>query len=297
MDYETIANEKASVSFNKQNGQLISLKTDQEYIHPGGRSVNDTLRKTEGWAHSDTTMFPIVSASKDNLIIYEGVSYNLDQHGIVRAMAPLVKKENRRGKEIIIISYSYTANSQIDNSEKHNKNMNSPEYMSLPFGFNINSEIYLDDKLLKTKSVIENTSDKSFCFAYGRHPAFNSNVKDLKKGTFHYVNGDSLNYLVDGKMIPLNFETLMELSKTSAPFIEGLDGVLFYNSETDKVITVESDYGGIMLWSPSKNMFCAEPVTEKLKKGTEIDLSANGSYRSVLKPGEKKTYSLDIRVV
>lgn len=299
MSYTPIIDKKSNVTatINNYNGQLISLKNIVEYIHPGGRAIEDPLRDVEGWSNSDLTMFPIVSASKNHKIIYDGKTYPLDQHGIIRAMTPSITYDKKTASQVSI-KYVYDLLTKIDNSLKHQKDSEKPAYMTLPFGFNLELIHSINDQRLNTAIRVKNNSNNAFCYALGRHPAFKSCVENSKKGMFYNIKGDPIMHKDNSnKNVPLTLDILLEISKVSAKFLENQNYVLFYNEEEDSGIELQSDLESIMLWSPNKSLFCMEPITEKLEKGSVIDLSPKGSYKNILAPGEEKKYSMEIKII
>ncbi|HIH32261.1 TPA: hypothetical protein HA235_06145 [Candidatus Woesearchaeota archaeon] len=295
MSYSLIKDKHSSLTaiINNYNGQLISLNDGKdEFMHQGGRDKTDPLRNTEGWPNSDLIMFPIVSASKDNVIKYGPHLYPMDQHGIVRAMRPFIKSDESK----IIVKYIYRADTKIDNSLRHKKDPKNPEEMSLPFSFDMEIEYAVDYKLLHTSITVKNISDVAFGYALGKHPAFNSFTDDPKKGRF--LDDEDMVIMCSDEFnddVELNLENLMEISKTGAKVLKNQSCAIYVHKNNR--ITVNSNLGDIMLWSPSKNLFCMEPITGKAKKGTLVDLSPNGTYKNVLNPGEAKRYNITIDVI
>ena len=68
----------------------------------------------------------------------------------------------------------------------------------------------------------------------------------------------------------------------------------YINEKTGEGFKLKSDLGHLMLWAPTTDMFCIEPITEKKEKGTQIDLTPGKSYKNVMMSGHKKTYHVEI---
>jgi hypothetical protein len=279
LDYIILKDSDITATINPSNGQLISLFIGRELIHPGGRFEDDPKRNVDGWSNSGLIMFPIVGASKDNSIIYDGKSYPLDQHGILRSMTPVCNAE----KKHCIVQYIYTKNTRIKNIKYCNDKIH-PEYLALPFSFEV-SEKYLINKKerrLEITTSIKNNSDKQFSYALGRHPAFIA-IKDM----MIYID----------EMEKLDMQQLMHESKTGigAYIVRGATNVLACNKQLG--VKLWTDFGSIMLWSPKENMFCIEPITDRKENDVILDLSSKGSYDKILRPKETKKYHTYIMAI
>ncbi len=268
---------------NARNGQIVSLKRgSKEFMQGGGRDSEDSLKQLNdmrGWINNSwITMFPIVNSSKDHKILYEGKLYDLSQHGTIRVMTPEISKLS---DDALNVLYNYVAGTLLDNSYKHALNNAYPKDLMLPFDCSMKKEYKLSD-VFAVKTIIENTSSKSFCYAYGDHPAF-VNKGDPEKCFFYSYN--------DWKM------SLKDV-KNAGDVVLKTDWIRFFNERGTEGLEVRSDCGMMQLWSPGFNVFAIEPITETLDNNIIHDLSGDGtgSYKLILKPGEKKTYNIEIRL-
>jgi len=282
---------------NPLNGQLVSLFLRRELIHPGGRFSDDPKKDIDGWANSGLIMFPIVSASKDNVISYDGKKYALDQHGMIRSLVPICSLTNDvklKMKTInrCIVKYHYKKNAKVNNikyvKNKDTKSIN-PKVMHLPFSFDLSEEYYINakEKRLEITTSIKNTSKKTFCYALGRHPAFILDSNNYMDCAFYDSNGKEV----------ITLPKLIELSKASAYIMHGVKSVIAHDNHSKKGVRVWTDFGNIMLWSPKENMFCIEPITDRVgNNDIELDLSSRGSYRDLLYPDKTKKYHTMIMI-
>ncbi|MFA5796641.1 MAG: hypothetical protein WC916_01220 [Candidatus Woesearchaeota archaeon] len=271
---------------NTANGQLFSINHNgDEYMHAGGRAEDDILRDTRGWSNSELIMFPIVSKSQDNTILYDGKTFPLGQHGIIRAMTPSVEYNENHPEEIDFV-YCYTAETSIDNSLRFNKDSTNPQYMTLPIGFKVRKKHIVIGDALETRISVENNEDKPFCYALGWHPAFLTHGNS-KQGRFYGYGGTHIGSL----------KKIMEASKSGAHALKDKEYVKYINKETGKGVELETDFGNIMLWSPASHLVCIEPITDKCEKGALIDLSPHESYNHTIYPGEKSEYTTLIRPI
>jgi galactose mutarotase-like enzyme len=161
--------------------------------------------------------------------------------------------------------------------------------MKLPFSFEILEEYFINanEKRLEITTSIRNRFKKPFCYALGRHPAFISNSENYMDCAFYDSNGKEV----------ITLAKLMELSKTRAYIMHGEKSVIAYDNRSKKGVHLWTDFGNIMLWSPKENMFCMEPITDRVgNNDIELDLSRKGSYRDVLYSGDTKKYHTMIMV-
>ena len=269
---------------NTDNGQLVGLLQPSDaldYMHGGGRSEDDYKRNTAGWPNSEILMFPIVSASKGNKIVFEGNKYDLDQHGIVRAIKPSISSPQDKN-DTMDLSYDYESSQPVDNSIRNKKSAESPKTMALPFSFRFTKSHTVNDAL-NTVLTIENTSDAAFSYALGWHPAFNP-LGNSNEGFFFDAAGNRLMCL----------DSLVGFTKRDGGLEIFYDGIKYINEKTGEGFKLKSDLGHLMLWAPTTDLFCIEPITEKKEKGTQIDLTPGKSYKNVMMSGHKKTYHVEI---
>ena len=300
MDYFTLSTRNApsaagqslTAVINRANGQLVSVNAfDGEYMHEGGRAFDDpylikpverNIGGNPSWANSEIVMFPIVSSSLDNTVMYNGKKFPLDQHGIVRAMTPEIVYSDSQPEKATIL-WKYIAGTQIDNSARNAVKPESPAHMQLPFGFELVKTFIVNDVSVRTTLLVRNTGDNPFSYALGWHPAFIPQGIS-QAGLFR----DS----ADSSIITL--DALAQMAAGRAKVLLGESEVCYDNSITERGLIVKADLGSMMLWSPNARMFCIEPITEKAEKGTHFDLSVPGTYNHSLQPGEQKAFTVEI---
>lgn len=292
MAYIDLGDGRLIARLNITNGQLVGLALDdREFFHDGGSP--DWERN--GWANSEIVMFPLVGPPKDFKVVVGGVAFPQDQHGISRIL-PFVIKQHSKGYAHLIQEYK----PHDLNNPKYQPGNGHPKTVFWPFGFTIEKEFRVsDDHLIMVLSVVNN-SDGVMPYRVGWHPGFRlqGSVAD---GLFTADDrlSISLDEVIDASLDPAkNFYAL-----------KNAHSVKYSDGRSGSGISVSSDdFRHMMLWSPGKDvgMFCIESVThlpvqdkseELFVHGRRLDLGPGpepGSFE-LLKPGEKKSYSVVLR--
>ena len=143
-----IENECLKAKFSTKGAELISLKsnhTKQEYIWQA---------IPEHWSRHAPILFPIVGKLKDDTYTYQGISYQLPQHGFARDVEFQVEEQQ---PDLIVFLLKSNAHTRLN----------------YPFDFELRVSYQLISQSLKTVYTVSNTEKDQMYFSIGAHPAFN----------------------------------------------------------------------------------------------------------------------------
>lgn len=211
-------------------GELISYKVNgYEFLHQKG---------DPGWGSTDTEMFPIIgptAAAGYRVQVPKGNAV-LDQHGHLRELRyHLIAQE----KKSAIFTKEYNAGTLVANS-KYPDRSRAPKLI-WPFSFRFDKKFLLDNEGLKITFTVSGERDMPYMLGY--HPAFQLRSPDAR------VVGPGRTVGL-GEVMAAGDKAL-EIPETDSLVLED-----------DKSIGIRTrGFGNFMLWSPSSNMICVEPVT------------------------------------
>ena len=214
------------------DGELIAyLIGHRELIHQKG---------SPGWRNSDTEMFPIIGPTAEAGFRVETPrgQATQDQHGLLRELAyTLVEATDTRA----VYEKTYTAGKRIENSKFPAKS--TAEHLSWPYDFRFRKTFTLDDKGLTIEFEIH--AEPGMPFMLGYHPAFRLTSERVE------VHAGSA------------IVTLEEVAAVGdrAYELPGVDGLTLRDGGEAPVRVEATGFGNFMLWSPTPNMMCVEPVT------------------------------------
>ncbi len=280
LDEGIICIKSGEVEVSVHKGRVCSLKKNGvEFMH--GASKSQELQDEDdkkGWSKSEITMFPLIGPAEDYCMRVGSYSAPLDGHGLTRnfSFEIVFHKKNH-----LKLRQKYLAHSLIKN-KKYVKGNGRPEYLSWPFSYVLDKDIEIIENEVHVRLSVENSSDRKMPFMLGWHPAF----KFLS-------NAEGAYFSVESKKHSLN-EVL------GAPggviFVDGKK-ISFRNNENNLGLDMETKgFSHFMLWSPGREagMVCIEPVTHLPEVEGNKNYFNEGHCES-LKPGERKTYLVQLR--
>lgn len=141
-------NQKFIIKVNSLGAELCSVVSNDtgiEYIWQAQKDV---------WARYAPHLFPIVGKLKDNIFNYQGVTYQLSQHGFARD-SEFVCIENTNDT----LKFELTA---------HQESLSN-----YPFHFSFQVMYQLTDDMILITYKVFNPDNKELFFSVGAHPAFN----------------------------------------------------------------------------------------------------------------------------
>ncbi|MBU2885852.1 aldose 1-epimerase family protein [Gilvimarinus agarilyticus] len=145
----SIENEKFRVEVKEAGAELCSIKSltsDKEYIWQADPEI---------WGSSAPVLFPNIGALKEGCYKFEGETYQLPKHGIIRNN-PKVKLANHTPSRM-----SFMLTHDEDTLKQY------------PFEFEFKINFLLMDNKLQVFHEITNIGRNPMYFSLGGHPAFN----------------------------------------------------------------------------------------------------------------------------
>ncbi len=214
------------------DGELIAfLRGTHEYIHQKG---------SPGWRSSDAEMFPIIGPTAEAGF---GVSTPngraaQDQHGLLRELDyALVEATDIRA----VYEKVYAAGTAVENAKFPAKS--TVEHLSWPYDFRFRKTVTLDANGLLVSFEIEGEAGMPFMLGY--HPAFRLTSEEAT---------------VEAKGESINLTDVMDVGDR-AYHVEGCTEVVLRDGSSGAIRLRTEGFGSFMLWSPTANMMCVEPIT------------------------------------
>lgn len=143
----TIENEFLKVTVDDIGAQLMSIKTkkdDHEYLWQGDEKY---------WTGRAYNLFPVIGRMYQGQYDYQGKTYDMPVHGVVRKTA--LKGEQESDFQV---SFTYTENEST--------------LIYYPFKFLYKVTFKLSGNKLSVTTSVKNTDEKTIHFGVGGHPGF-----------------------------------------------------------------------------------------------------------------------------
>lgn len=148
MEHIRIENEHIIAEVKVAGGELCRIysKSSQlEYMWSGNEEI---------WGSTSPVLFPIVGRTKHFKYTYQGLEYEIPQHGIFR-----------RNKDCRVISQSNT-------HVTVGLNWNEETLIAYPFKFNFEITYRLEEKEILVEHKVENLGTDIMHYSLGAHPGF-----------------------------------------------------------------------------------------------------------------------------
>lgn len=247
-----LTNGVISIGVNNMGAELTNLrseKTGLEYLWQADPDF---------WGKHAPVLFPIVGALKDNTYIYQGKTYHMNQHGLVRTM-----RFDKVAKTDHSISF------RLQSTEETLKHY--------PFRFELFIDYELVDNKVCVRYRVNNLDSALMLFSIGAHPGFRCPLEKGESYEDYSIVFDKpqtlKRYLLDEGLIAPHSEPLLKAEKelriTRDMFDKGalvfkkvnFQRVQLLNKATGHGVAMEASgfpYFGI--WAmPGANFVCLEP--------------------------------------
>jgi galactose mutarotase-like enzyme len=165
-----LISKELTVSFNHFGAELCSVKNNKgvEFIWQANKDV---------WARHAPVLFPIVGKLKAGFFIYQGINYELPQHGFARDMEFTLLEKNKTSLTFQLLS-------------------NNKTKTKFPFDFIFEIKYTLEGNVLDTEYTIINPSRETLFATVGAHPGFNCPLLPNEKFEDYYLEFEKDNFSV-----------------------------------------------------------------------------------------------------
>ena len=275
-------------SIGMELSSILSKNSNQEYLWQGNPDF---------WTGQAPVLFPIIGALKNGQMIYKGITYSLEKHGLVRNSSK--PKLVSSGSNFLRFTLSWDEDS----------------VSTYPFKFRLEIEFLLEGKTLEVKHHISNEGNDLMLYSIGGHPAFNCPLHPDEKYEDYYLQFPKEETDATCKIAPnglIGLDRIPILKQTNKISLHSHlfdhDALVFKNLKSRKISLVNQTRGTILsmeyqdfnylgIWAkPSAPFVCLEPW---LGIADSVDTNQNFEDKEgllKLAPGEsdQKSYSITI---
>ncbi|MCI9162448.1 MAG: aldose 1-epimerase family protein [Lachnospiraceae bacterium] len=283
-----------TAAIDSLGAQLISLKdsAQKEYIWQ---------RDPEIWPRCSPLLFPAVGNCRKGRTLFEGQWFEMEKHGFCKESDFSVE-----GQEEDSVTFRLSANAQTR--------------CSYPYEFRLSLTYRLGNGVLCMDYQVENLDSREICYCIGSHPGFicplseGESFEDYQLEFEKEENTWTMPYdlqalqfdaerqglsLEHTRILPLSYELFRE----DAIYFDKLQSrkVALVHKETRRGVEVSHPgFETVAFWTPyGKNapLLCIEPWNGCAIRSDEDDEFIHRHHVQVLKPGEKKSYPMEIRIL
>lgn len=215
MDLINIENQTFRAAIDLHGAQLASLqnkKSGEEYIWQ---------RDTAFWGESAPICFPIVGELKGGTYRYQGKTYQMKKHGIVRYADFTIKERQQDACTLKVAADEATL-------------------ASYPFLFSLEISFQLNPRGIKVAYLIRNEDHKAMPAGLGYHPAFNIDIENFSHEDYviRFSERETLDlYWLHEGVLAMKTENYLDRADTIqlTPTIFEDDALIFKNIASDKL--------------------------------------------------------------
>jgi galactose mutarotase-like enzyme len=253
-----LENELVQIQIADKGAEITS------FVHKQSRKEIMWQADPKYWARTSPILFPIVGKLKDNSYTYDGVRYELPQHGFAR------------DKE-----FEFVGEQAEKNTITHVFRLDSDEntLAKYPFKFTLYVSYKLEGACLTVTYTVQNPGETKLWFSIGAHPGFackpSVNLSDVKAVIRLDMGRELLIHRLQNGLV--NSEATEGLLSTLEGRIELTDELIEYDAmvfkrapgrwvdlqipgETAYVRVIAKDWPYYGIWSkPSAPFVCLEP--------------------------------------
>lgn len=253
MNY-SLNTQNLSIEVTKTGIELCSIKSKksgQEYMWQGDPAI---------WGSHAPVLFPIIGALKNGECFYEGTSYRIPKHGLIR---------NSNKVELV---------EQTEHSLRFRLIWDVESLKLYPFKFEIEVTYTIEENTIYVSHQITNQDEKTMLYSVGGHPAFNCPINENEKYEDYYLEFeeaetdatwllDSDGLVTDTTVPMIEQSNRLELHKN----LFDNDALIFKNLKSRKVSLKSSVSGSVLtmsyddfdflgIWAkPGAPFVCIEP--------------------------------------
>ncbi len=216
-----LENDKLKVKISSMGAELQSvcrIEDDTEYLWQGDPTY---------WGGRATNIFPMCGRMVEGKYTYEGTSYELPIHGIVRSMEWSVLHQKATAITLQVKSTDETL-------------------AVYPFRFAVEICYTLEDETLSVAMIVHNLDDKTMLFAVGGHPGFNLPLEEGQVFEDYAVLFDEP---CEAKRLCLSATCFYLNDATPFPLTDGNRIEMRHDLFDDDAIFLQDTCGGVTLRS------------------------------------------------
>ncbi|WP_191963508.1 aldose 1-epimerase family protein [Pseudotamlana haliotis] len=251
----TLENDLLKIAVKKIGAELCQIqskKHDTQFMWDANPDV---------WGSYAPNLFPIIGALKENSYHFEGETYSLPKHGIIR---------NNPNIEL---------HEQSKNSLTFKLRYNEDTLKVYPFKFEFYLSYTLENSTLTLTHSVKNEDSKIMYFSLGGHPAFkcpvyaDENYEDYQLEFEHQENSSTHLINMENGLISSETKSIFSASKTLALTHDlfNADALVFKDLKSKKVTLKSKKHGNILsvsyhdfpylgIWAkPTGDYVCIEP--------------------------------------
>jgi len=250
----TFSNSRLSAAVTKTGIELCSvksIKTGTEYIWQANPDV---------WGSHAPVLFPVIGALKNGMFMFDGDTYSLPKHGIVRHSDKISLTEQTETSLLFTLTWD-------KESLKH-----------YPFKFEFQTQYSLSGSTIFVDHNVINHGEGPMYFSLGGHPAFNCPVYDNEDYSDYYLefeqNETASTWLLNSNGLVSSERRPMLNDSNKLPLHKHLfdnDALIFKNLKSRKTKLVSKLHGPVLtmgydefpylgIWAkPGAPFVCIEP--------------------------------------
>lgn len=249
------------------------------------------------WGSHAPVLFPIIGALKNGETSYQGKSYRIPKHGLVRNSNKVVLFE------------------QTENSLKFRLTWDEDSLTLYPFKFELDVTYSVIGNTIQVTHLVSNQGDETMLYSVGGHPAFNCPIHNNETYEdyfleFEHIETDSTWLLDSSGLVTDKTKPVLENTKI-LPLRKNMfdkDALIFKNLKSRKVWLKNKNHGEVLsmefedfdylgLWAkPGAPFICIEPwlgITDH-SDSNQIFEYKEGLLRLEPNKSERKIYSITI---
>ncbi|MFV0565113.1 MAG: aldose 1-epimerase family protein [Flavobacteriaceae bacterium] len=288
----TLENDVIKIAVLKTGAELCQI-TSKKYDTPFMWHASPEI-----WGSYAPNLFPIIGALKNNSYNFNGATYNMPKHGIVRN----------------------NPNIELHTQEAHSITLklvyNQSSLEVYPFKFEFYITFVIKDNRIRVEHTVLNKGETPMYFSLGGHPAFKCPVFEGEEYNDYYLGFEydetSKTHLIDMESGLISNQTKPILNQQNTlPLTHDLfnsDALIFkdlkskkvsLNSKTHgKILTVNyADFNYLGIWAkPNGNFLCIEPwlgIADSVDTNQDFK-TKEGIMQLMPKTSFKATYSIEI---
>lgn len=259
-------------------------------------------RSPEFWMNSAPILFPNIGNARDGKTIFNGKTYPMPKHGLVRNVEFAVEESSENSLTLVRRS--------TEEDKEH-----------FPFAFEIRFKAYFEGDTLHMVFLPKNLSDETMPYLIGGHPAFLCPMEEGKSFSdyelcfekeedlegpvfnfdkFAFDTENTKPYLKKERCFSLRYEDFVSDAVVFPSPLLKSRSVRVQDKDTKKGLRFDfPDFGTLAVWTPMKGgapFLCLEPWNGMAIRTDEDDNFTSRMDCQYLSPGEERAYRMAVKM-